>query len=80
MMTLQPGISIQGPVDTIEFDWPRATRRIANDPCPADAFPMSKPAIFESHWVCRRDHSAKYRENRKGLFGNYFCRLQPHLD
>ena len=59
MIDFPVGIPIQGPIDTIEFDWPRETRRIANDLVRPLGSHTSEPAIFEGRWVCRRDHIAK---------------------
>ena len=53
------GVPLQGPVDTIEFDWPHATRRIANDLVRPKRSLISKTVIFEGSWVCRRGQSIK---------------------
>jgi hypothetical protein len=59
MIDSPAGVSLQGPLDTIEFDWPRATRRIANDLVRPMHSHLSKPVIVEGRWVCRRDHIAR---------------------
>jgi hypothetical protein len=59
MIDSPAGVSIQGPVDTIEFDWPRVTRRIASDLVRPMCSRPSKPVIFEGSWVCRQDHTAR---------------------
>ena len=55
MIDSPAGVSIQGPVDTIEFDWPRVTRRIANDLVRPRRSHINGPVIFEGHWECRRE-------------------------
>jgi hypothetical protein len=59
MIDSPAGVSIQGPVDTIEFDWPRVTRRIASNLVRPMCSRTSEPVIFEGSWVCRRDHTAR---------------------
>ena len=58
------GVPLQGPVDTIEFDWPHATRRIANDLVRPKRSLISKTVIFEGSWVCRRGQSIKRTAKR----------------